>query len=373
MNRCSKCSLPEGKFNVTLNSAGVCNYCEYFEKFSWLILNPGTKQPMLASRLNSLKGKYQYDAAIGLSGGKDSTYVTYQLVNKYHLKVLAVTYDNGFLTDFARESIRNTVSKLGIDHIYYQPRWEAFKMYYQTTVKKLFDPCIACGLGGYFLAIKACYERQIPFFVHGRTPFQMYRNFYAGTQDLFLSLMRLNLNPHSFAALAPAYSQANEGVRQLINKIADNPEAAKLIADEFLLGPGKLSDKFVPEFLSYFLFEDYDEEKVKAELESALGWKRPGGDNLLGHYDCALHAAAGHMFKELNGVDVIEPDVAVMVRFGKIKSEQVPEIIEKNQASQVHLKESLAALCALCETDPDALSQTLQVLRQANVGKFGSR
>jgi len=75
---------------------------------------------MLARRFEKYRGKHQYDAVVGLSGGKDSTYVLCQIVNKYKLKVAAVTYDNGFLTDFAKESIKNTVNKLGVvvaDHI----------------------------------------------------------------------------------------------------------------------------------------------------------------------------------------------------------------------------------------------------------------
>jgi hypothetical protein len=373
MERCIRCCLPAGKFNVVLNSNGTCNYCEFFEKNAGLILNIGGRDKMLANRFEALRGKYEYDAAVGLSGGKDSTYVALKLVSKYKLKILAVTYDNGFLTDYAKNSIANTVSRLGIDHIYYKPKWEAFKLYYQATVKKLFDPCIACGLGGYFLAIKACFERNIPLFVHGRTPFQMYRNFYAGSNDLFLSFMKLNLMEHSFKNLAPVYNLANESVRKLINTIADDPQVAKEISGEFLLSPGKLSEKFVPEFLAFFLFEDYDEEKVKAEVEEAIGWERPAGDNLLGHYDCALHDAAGYMFKALNGVDVIEPDVAVMVRLGKLGIEKVNEVIECNQPSNNNLQKSLDALFALCGINQENMNNTLHVLRQANVSKFESR
>jgi hypothetical protein len=373
MNRCNKCSLPEGKFNVVLNSSGTCNYCEFYEKNSAIVRNLAGRERMLSSRLDKLRGKYDYDAAVGLSGGKDSTYVTFQLVTKYKLKVLAVTYDNGFLTDYARDSIKNTVSRLGIDHFFYKPDWEAFKLYYQTTVKKLFDPCIACGLGGYFLAIKACYEKRIPFFVHGRTPFQMYRNFYPGSNDLFLSFMKLNLLEHSFESLAPAYSLANENVRQLIYKIADNAQVAEKIAAEFLLAPGKLNAEFVPEFLAYFLFEEYDEEKIKAKLEEEVGWKRPPGDGLLGHYDCAIHDAAGFMFKSLNGVDVIEPDVAVMVRLGKLNLGRAHEVIEQNQPNADNLQKSLGAICALCGTDLDTMKKTVESLKQANVSKFESR
>ena len=407
MNRCKRCSLPEGKFNVVLNASGICNYCDYFEQNKKAILNFNNRENMLARRFEKYRGKYEYDAVVGLSGGKDSTYVLCQMVDKYKLKVAAVTYDNGFLTNFARESVKNTINKLGVDHYYYKTNWDTLKKFYKATVQKLGDPCIACAIGGYFLAIKACHENKIPFFVHGRTPFQMYRNFYKNSNDVFLTLMKLNLMEPSFTSnirsyfsflkgiplkSAPAqiwrarhsgfgglavhrhvYSTINEHVKQAISRLADSPQDAKEITDEFFVDSSKLRGEFVPEFLAYFLFEEYDEEKVKTYLEKTLGWRRPGNDNLLGHYDCALHDAAAYMFKALNGVDVIEPDVAVMLRFGEISHEKANELIQVNQSTEKNVEKSLDAVCALCEFNREDLEKTLVALKQANVSKFGSR
>jgi hypothetical protein len=407
MNRCKRCSLPEGKFNVVLNASGICNYCDYFEQNKTTILNFTNRENMLVRKFEKYRGKYEYDAVVGLSGGKDSTYVLCQLVDKYKLKVAAVTYDNGFLTDFAKESVKNTVSKLGVDHYYYKPNWDTHKKFYRATVQKLFDPCIACFMGGYFLAIKKCYERQIPFFVHGRTPFQMYRNFYKNSNDVFLTMMKLNLMEHSFMSnlynyfillkgisikSAPGliwrarrsgfgglavhryvYSRINEYVKQSIGRLADNIQEAKEITDEFFVDSSKLTGGFVPEFLAYFLFEEYDEEKVKTYLENELGWRRPANDNLLGHYDCALHDAAAYMFKALNGVDVIEPDVAVMLRFGKISQEKANELIQVNQPTEENVEKSLDSVCALCGFKREEMNYILHTLKQANISKFSSR
>lgn len=407
MNRCQKCSLPEGKFNVVLNASGICNYCQYLERNKKTVLNFANREDMLARRFEKQRGKYEYDAIVGLSGGKDSTYVLCQLVDKYKLNVAAVTYDNGFLTDFARESVKNTISKLGVDHYYYKPNWDTHKKFYRATVQKVFDPCIACSIGGYFLAIKKCYERQFPFFVHGRSPYQMYRNFYEGSNDVFLNTMKLNLMEPSlvsnigmyFSLLkgvplksVPAllwrargsgsgglsvhryvYSKINEYMKQSMSRIADSLEDAEEITSEFFADPVQLAGKFVPEFLAYFLFEEYDEDKIKTYLENRLGWKRPPHDSLLGHYDCALHDAAAYMFKALNGVDVIEPDAAVMLRFGKISQEKANELIQANQPTEKGLEKSLTSLCTLFDFNREDLEKILVNLKQANVSKFGSR
>ena len=55
----------------------------------------------------------------------------------------------------------------------------------------------------------------------------------------------------------------NETIKQSIGKIADNPQDAEEITNEFFIDSSKLTEEFVPEFLAYFLFEEYDEEKFK--------------------------------------------------------------------------------------------------------------
>lgn len=370
MSRCQNCNLLEGKFNVVLDNNGICNYCQYFEQNKKDILNIANREQILARRFQNLKGKYEYDAVVGLSGGKDSTYVLYQMVKKYGLKVLAVTYDNGFLTEFARESIRKTVESLGVDHYYHKPNWNAYKKFYKVCVQKLGDPCVACTIGGFFLAIKGCYEKRIPFFIHGRTPFQMYRNFYENSYDAFLPLMKLNLMNHSFTTLSQEYGMISDFVKQSVSRLADSIEEAREITDEFFIDSSQLTGEFVPELLAYFLFEEYDEKQIKKHLEDTLGWQKPASDKLLGHYDCAIHDAAVHMFKEVHDIDVLDADIAVMLRFGVISKQGADELIRLNQPTAGNTEVSLNFLCALCELSREDLDKTLVTLRQTVVGKF---
>jgi hypothetical protein len=398
MSRCRTCNLPEGKLKVVLNDKGICNYCEHFERNKKDVLDIDGRERILARKLRKIKGLYEYDAVVGLSGGKDSTYVLYQLVKKYNLKVLAVTLDNGFLTDYARESVTNTVKTLGVDHRFYKPDWDAHRRFYQITIGKMGSPCIACAVGGYFLAIKACCENRIPFFIHGRTPFQMYRNYYKNSKNVFLTLMKLNLmepslltNIAGYLALLkntpvksiPAmlrgarrkdsgglsihsyvYSRINESVKQSIGSMCDSEEEAGKVTGEFFVDSGKLTAEFTPEFMAYFLFEEYDEEKVKQVLVDELGWKRPENDNLLGHYDCALHDAAAYMYQKINDVDMLEPDVAVMVRFGAMSKERATELIRLSAPTVSNTEKSLDSLCVLCDCSREDLEQTLVALKQ---------
>ena len=102
--RCVRCTLPHNFRNITFDKDGVCNYChnhdESIEKFRRFSL---AKNNFL-DQVEANRGKYQYDCAAGLSGGLDSTYVLYKLVQDYNLKVLAITYDNSFQSDVAKDT-----------------------------------------------------------------------------------------------------------------------------------------------------------------------------------------------------------------------------------------------------------------------------
>lgn len=373
MKRCNICMLPEDKFNVTLNEHGVCNYCTHYDQNEEHIKSLKDREAILVNRFDKLKGKYSYDALVGLSGGKDSTYVLYQMVKKYKLKVLALTYDNGFLTDYAKESIKHTVEELGVEHVFYKPDWELHKKFYKAAIKTLGDPCMACAFGGYFLGIKICHEKRIPLFIHGRSPFQMYRNFYEGSKDIFFPMMDLNLGEHSFEKISQVYNTIHSKIRNVVKSLFDDIEDAEKVLNEFFVEEGVLSSEFSPEFLAYFLYEQYDEEKMKTIISEAITWQRPKGDNLLGHYDCAIHYAAGFMFHELNEVDVLEPDIAVMLRFGVITKEKAIELMNANKLKSDNVNESMKRLCNSCNFEIGELNSCIGILKQKGLGKFESR
>ncbi len=201
----------------------------------------------------------------------------------------------------------------------------------------------------------------------------MYRNYYEGNKDLFLPMMKLNLMEHSFEMMSKVYGTINENMKQIVSKIASTSEEAKEIIGEFFVDSSKLTNEFVPEFLSYFLFKKYDEEKFKKVLEKTIGWRRPSGDGLLGHYDCNIHDAAGYLFKELNGVNVLEPDIAVMIRFGQISKEDAEQLIRVNEPMENNVESSLNILCDLCGYSRENMQKNISMLKNAEIGKFESR
>lgn len=108
--RCRKCLLQEDpSCGLTLDADGLCPLCRSYRPVErdWPAL--GTA---FAARIESLRGQGgEFEAALMMSGGKDSAYLA-SLLGKHHgLRLLGLTIDNGFeyqeTFDHARKLARN--------------------------------------------------------------------------------------------------------------------------------------------------------------------------------------------------------------------------------------------------------------------------
>jgi len=106
MNRCAKCILPENYPGLTFDEAGICNYCTSYKERKYR----GWKA--LKEEINSYLEKKNnrnkdYDLVLGLSGGRDSSYLLYYLVKVMDMKVLAYSVDHGFVPEQTKLNLKN--------------------------------------------------------------------------------------------------------------------------------------------------------------------------------------------------------------------------------------------------------------------------
>ena len=342
--RCRRCLLPSGKFDVRLDSSGLCNYCRHWDETKDEILDFARNRPLLIDRLKRYRGHYHYDAAVGLSGGKDSTYVLQRMTSEYRANVLAITFDNGFLTDYAWRNIGDIGQATGVERFVYKPDWTSYREFYRATLRRLGDPCVACSLGGYILAVRGCRDLRIPFFVHGRSPMQMLRHWYPGTRDPGIGVLQSNLSPHAPRALRRAYGSVIRKIRLLLLYIMPSPRMRRRVLGE-LIGDGLVRGELVPEFLSFFLFEPYDERAIVDHLEALdTGYRRPENHSILGHGDCLIHDVAAFLYERHHGIDRVLPDVAAMLRQGAITLDEAEGILVANRPSEEAVETSIGHL-----------------------------
>jgi N-acetyl sugar amidotransferase len=115
---CTRCIYDERISDISFDDAGVCNFCRQVEM---LRVQYGTGSDTGVRTLDAIldqvraagRGK-QYDCAIGVSGGTDSSYLVY-LAKQWGLRPLAVHYDNTWNSSIATQNIRKVLSALDVD------------------------------------------------------------------------------------------------------------------------------------------------------------------------------------------------------------------------------------------------------------------
>jgi len=115
---CTRCVVSEAHPGVKIDDHGVCNICRTWELWGPLAARYFENLDALDRLTAAAKqtSRSPYDVLLLFSGGKDSTYVLYKLID-LNLKVKTFTFDNHFISETAFDNIRRTTEALGVDHV----------------------------------------------------------------------------------------------------------------------------------------------------------------------------------------------------------------------------------------------------------------
>ncbi len=301
MKICKRCVTPEGFPHITFDSKGLCNLCrnsaskieiralkiEYRNRFKALI--------------KRLKNDRPYDILMCYSGGKDSTYALHLLKDIYKLKILAFTFDNGFVPDRTYINIRSVVEKLDVDHIFFKPRFDVLKrvfkrgmrgcMYSQKALERSSDICTSCmGLVKY-TALKFAIEKEIPFIGFGWSP---------GQAPVTSSILKID----------PVMIKSME-------KVFKTPmsDATGGVTDGYFLESRHYlkKDRF-PTFIHPLGFSEYNENRILKKIRH-FGWQKPYGVDL-NATNCLLNSFADEVHIARYGLHPYISEIAAFVRDG---------------------------------------------------------
>ena len=114
---CTRCVMDTTAKDIRFNNEGVCHFCTDFVIKVARIDQSSFGNFNLANLVSAIKidgeGK-EYDCIVGVSGGVDSSYTLYKVV-QLGLRPLAVHLDNGWNSELAVSNITNLITKLDID------------------------------------------------------------------------------------------------------------------------------------------------------------------------------------------------------------------------------------------------------------------
>ena len=116
---CSNCVMDTSDAKIVFDEQGVCDHCNTFKRVTLPSWDTGERgQVQLASLVESIKreghGK-DFDCIIGMSGGIDSSYLTYIAKEKMGLRPLVFHVDAGWNSQIAVSNIERLIDGLGLD------------------------------------------------------------------------------------------------------------------------------------------------------------------------------------------------------------------------------------------------------------------
>ncbi len=127
---CTKTVMDTSDTEIVFDENGVCNHYHNFMRLAPHYLYQGKesdlKLEMLVEQMRKDGKNSDYDCICGVSGGVDSSYVSY-LSKQLGLRVLTVHFDNGWNSELAVKNIENIVKRLGFDYQTWVVDWEEFK------------------------------------------------------------------------------------------------------------------------------------------------------------------------------------------------------------------------------------------------------
>jgi N-acetyl sugar amidotransferase len=122
---CSNCLSMSTRPRITFDERGWCNACVWTEKKK--SLDWGSRHKELENLLDKhRRSDGRFDCIVPVSGGKDGSYVAYNLKHKYGMNPLAVTVTPALPLELGDRNLRVFVES-GYNHISINPAYEAMR------------------------------------------------------------------------------------------------------------------------------------------------------------------------------------------------------------------------------------------------------
>jgi len=331
MKRCTRCILPETYPNIWFDDKGVCNFCNEHQPMDAFKTQLEKKQKELEQIIESAKTTRRekngpYDAIVPISGGKDSTYIAYLMKHIHGLKILALTYDNGMLTDYAKKNVWRAADKLDVDLEVIKPQWSIMRKMFSAVLRETNEFCNACNSMGYLLIASFIFQKAkvwgyVPLIVGGwvrRYEFQ------PGVQSFTIpDILNIARKYDCYEDLVNS-SMIDEEVIGLYTSVGD-PRRAGYSNIKSNMGLNLIQ---LPDYLDW----DYDE--IISTLKSNLDWEAPDGAVRATHFDCEGAPFKKYLKIKKWGFGQEQITSSHLIRDGRCSRSQALELAEKDTADR---------------------------------------
>ncbi|MCM1986847.1 MULTISPECIES: hypothetical protein [Methanococcoides] len=313
---CKKCILDSDIPGITINEeSGLCQFCE-----SYTPLSSEEKKKYLGiieDLFTEHSGKGEYDAIFALSGGKDSSYALYKLKKEYpFLNILAVQFDNAFISDTAIANAKKMCEIVGCDYFKltmeekrlcdtFRKAAESTNAYSKFARYRASDICNTC--------ISIIKQKLIEQAIIHKTPFIIFA-FTSGQAPNPIIDLQVNFIKWS----------RNIFEKQLQNFGVEDKDEIFLIKNEIIKSIDKNT---TPIMLHPLCLWDYNEDDILKTLAD-LGWISPKISDS-NSTNCLLNSFACHNHIKKYQIHPYAFDIAGLVRSGDMTQEEGLEKLHK--------------------------------------------
>jgi len=335
LKRCSKCILPETYPGITFSENGVCNYCLTYRGRRRRREGEAGFRNFIEPYLNSSR---KYDCIVAVSGGRDSAFAAYYTVRVLGLRVLAYTWDNGFMPEQTKENIRNIVDLLRIDHVIeahdYVKKNE--KHIISSWIRKPSPAmigflCTGCKTGYIRGLVKTAQSYQIPLVIDG-----------SGEPDQSFAERLLSLTNSKRKKLPLMLGFSMEMIRNPFYVLS--PKCLIGFTEEFFHSFVYKEDRDLG-ITPVFKFIEWNEADILSLIQNELNWKRPSYSRSSWRADCKLNELKNYLYRETLGFTKHDELLSGMIRKGMITREDALRRLENDTViSQQFLIELLDEL-----------------------------
>ena len=315
--RCVICGLPDNYPGASFDSAGVCKTCRDFaelkERFRDYFKTPADLHRIVDQAKQTKNGKY--DCIVLYSGGKDSTYMLYQLVKEYGMHPLVFNLDNGYISEEAKENVRRITGALGVDLVFGQT--PHMKAVFADSLMRKSNVCDGCFKVIYTLSINLARQKGIKYIFTGLSRGQLFET---RLSDMFQArIFDVNEIDQTVLAARKAYHRVDDAVTQLLDVTVFDSDT---IFDEVRL-------------VDYYRYVDVPLREVYRYLDQTAHWVRPSDTGR--STNCLINDVGIFIHKKERGFHNYALPYSWDVRMGhKTRAESIDELSDEIDEQKVH-------------------------------------
>ena len=326
MKRCIKCIQPENYPGITFNEEGICNHCINYKERKYL--GGDALKMEIDSFLKTKKDRNDnYDCVLGLSGGRDSSYLLYHLVKFLNLKVLAYSVDHGFIPELTKKNMKNMTDILNVklvveEHNYLKKciKHHILSWMHRPSPAMIGVLCTGCRIGIDMGILNFTKNNNIPVIIIGGTPFE-------NTSYKF-DIMKINPNSKKITSFILGYlSHVIRNPKWILNSTCLITQIKEFYYHYYrkILNGEKNQLKIEP-FGSYIR---WNENEVISTIENELNWKKSANTESTWRGDCDIALLKLYLYKKTLGFNDKDDGLSSLIRDGQITREEALERLKK--------------------------------------------